>query len=579
MKNNSLIKKFIVNKNETIGKAISLIKKNNESEKKIRILLVIENSKLVGTISEGDIRRFLIKNNNLKNAKVYMAMNKKPIFFSDNISYDKIKSQFPKELKKRGRDSKNYLEYFPIVNKKLQPIKILTYSELLSITEHLKVKNSNLLNSVNIYGLGYVGLTFGLFLADKNIKVYGYDTDKIKVNSLNKKRLYFFENDLNNIFEKNLNKNFFVSSKINTSSKIHIVCVGTNIDKNKKIINTQLNSSLNTLSRFITEGSLILIRSTVPVGYTENHICKILERKTKLKAGVNFFIANIPERTLAGNAIKELNQLPQILGGINQSSINVAEQFLKKTQIDIVRVENSKIAEMAKLANNSIRDLNFAFSNELARLCEIYNLDIYKTINASNLGYPRNIISLPSPGVGGSCLTKDPFLLSKSDRKKNNNIFKNSRYFNEQFLNFQINRILKILKKFKKKKKLNVLICGLAFKGFPETSDIRNSISVTFANKLNKKNKVFIYDPVINLKILDKKKFNYIKSLNVIKNIDAVLFLNNNPSFNKINIKKMLSKLNPNPIIFDGWNIFDPSNFEGISKNVYVSLSQVKVNE
>ena len=86
--------------------------------------------------------------------------------------------------------------------------------------------------------------------------------------------------------------------------------------------------------------------------------------------------------------------------------------------MDIVRVENSKIAEMAKLANNSIRDLNFAFSNELARLCEKFNIDIYKTINASNLGYPRNLISLPSPGVGGSCLTKDPFLLSKSDTKK-----------------------------------------------------------------------------------------------------------------------------------------------------------------
>lgn len=578
MKKNNSIKEFLINKKETIEKAISLIKKNSESERKIRILLVVDKNKLVGTITEGDIRRFLIKSNSLKHTKVYMAMNKKPIVFSDNISFEKIKSQFPKELKKRKRISKNYLEYFPIVNKKLQPTKILTYSELLSDTENSIDKNYHNLNKVNIYGLGYVGLTFGLFLADKNIEVHGYDIDKFKIKSLKKKKLYFFENDLNNIFEKNFNKNFFISKNINRSSKIHIVCVGTNIDKNKKIINKQLKSSLFLVSKFITKGSLVLIRSTVPVGYTEDYICKILEARTKYKSGIDFFVANIPERTLAGNAIKELNHLPQILGGINQKSINMAEQFLKKTEMDIVRVENSKIAEMAKLANNSIRDLNFAFSNELARLCEKFNIDIYKTINASNLGYPRNLISLPSPGVGGSCLTKDPFLLSKSDTKKNN-IFKNSRYFNEQFLNFQLNRITKILNKFKKKKKTNILICGLAFKGFPETSDVRNSISIVFANKLNNKNKVYVYDPVIKKDEMGKNNLNYVKSLNLIKNIDAVLFLNNNPSFNKINIKKMLSKLNPNPIIFDGWNIFDPSNFEGISSNIYVSLSQVKINE
>ena len=113
-------------------------------------------------------------------------------------------------------------------------------------------------------------------------------------------------------------------------SKIHIVCVGTNIDKNKKIINKQLKSSLFLLSKFITKGSLVLIRSTVPVGYTEDYICKILEAEVNYKSGIDFFVANIPERTLAGNAIKELNSLPQILGGINQKSINIAEQFLKK---------------------------------------------------------------------------------------------------------------------------------------------------------------------------------------------------------------------------------------------------------
>ena len=100
MKKNNSIKEFLINKKETIEKAISLIKKNSESERKIRILLVVDKNKLVGTITEGDIRRFLIKSNSLKHTKVYMAMNKKPIVFSDNISFEKIKSQFPKELKK-----------------------------------------------------------------------------------------------------------------------------------------------------------------------------------------------------------------------------------------------------------------------------------------------------------------------------------------------------------------------------------------------------------------------------------------------------------------------------------------------
>ena len=141
--------------------------KKRGSERKIRILLVVDKNKLVGTITEGDIRRFLIKSNSLKHTKVYMAMNKKPIVFSDNISFEKIKCQFPKELKKRKRISKNYLEYFPIVNKKLQPTKILTYSELLSDTENSIDKNYHNLNKVNIYGLGYVGLTLVYFWLTK----------------------------------------------------------------------------------------------------------------------------------------------------------------------------------------------------------------------------------------------------------------------------------------------------------------------------------------------------------------------------------------------------------------------------
>jgi nucleotide sugar dehydrogenase len=121
-----------------------------------------------------------------------------------------------------------------------------------------------------------------------------------------------------------------------------------------------------------------------------------------------------PERTIAGRAIKELHTLPQIVGSLDPQGSEVAAALYREITPTIVMVDSLEAAEIVKLINNSFRDTIFSFSNEIALLCERYQLDAFKVIDAANEGYPRDLIPQPSPGVGGVCLKKDPYLLMSS---------------------------------------------------------------------------------------------------------------------------------------------------------------------
>ena len=143
---------------------------------------------------------------------------------------------------------------------------------------------------------------------------------------------------------------------------------------------------------------------------------------------------------------------------------------------------------MVKLINNSFRDYVFAFSNNLSMIASKNNLDINHIINSANKGYPRNPVPSPSPGVGGPCLTKDPFIFSSSLDNKIHNVFKLSREINQNMHGYIVDRVLNQikLKRQNATKKAKVLICGLAFKGHPETGDLRDSSSIEIYNLMKK---------------------------------------------------------------------------------------------
>ena len=153
--------------------------------------------------------------------------------------------------------------------------------------------------------------------------------------------------------------------------------------------------------------------------------------------GLDFFVSFAPERTEEGNAMKELTTLPQIIGGFDEISIKKTKFIFEKITNNIVILDNFEEAEMVKLLNNSFRDYVFAFSNQVTRIANNYNLDIINVINSANYKYPRNPIPLPSPGVGGPCLTKDPYIFENSVKNFDDLLFIKSREENENMPKYE----------------------------------------------------------------------------------------------------------------------------------------------
>ena len=397
---------------------------------------------------------------------------------------------------------------------------------------------------VCIIGLGYVGLTLGLHLSKKKVKVYGYDSNKDVYKNLSLGKTHIFENNLENILKESLKKKFFqLSEKIRNDCNVYIITVGTPLiyDKKKEKFISNLDSVKNItqkLADVIPKKSLIIFRSTLPVGTCRNIVVDIFKKK-KLLVEKDYFLSFAPERTVEGNAIQELQELPQIISGFGKRSLLLSSNFFNKISNKIVKVKSLEAAEMVKLLNNSFRDLSFAFSNQVSMICHEHNLNTNEIINNANDNYPRNQIPLASPGVGGPCLTKDPYILDESisKNKDTKSIFTISRDINNKIVFNLVSRINKLLGSKQKRK---ILLCGLSFKGYPETKDYRGSITLIFFQLLKKNTKyqVFIHDPLFNPQEI--KKLLGINSENFKKNeneYDCIIIMNNNKFYKNTNPK------------------------------------------
>ena len=250
------------------------------------------------------------------------------------------------------------------------------------------------------------------------------------------------------------------------------------------------------------------------------------------------FLGHMPERIVEGNAINELENLPQIISGSTENCLNRSLNFCKYFFQKVINTVSCEESEIIKLSSNAYRDLNFAFANEISRIANLFNLSGHDLINKANLGYERNSIAKPGLGVGGFCLPKDVFLFNKmSEKKVKGYQFLISRAINDNSLERISNKIIFLLNL---KKSGKVLILGGAFKGVPETIDIRNSSSINLSNKLSKKGiKNFIYDVKGKeiVKVNNYKK-NFKFNINKISNFDFIILSNNNPKYRDIFLKK-----------------------------------------
>jgi len=429
-----------------------------------------------------------------------------------------------------------------------------------------------------VIGMGYVGLTLALTFSDIGFKVIGIEKREKVIEKLKQGKSHFYEKGLGEILQRELGKGFdFKTSIEEPLSDIYIVAVGTPIDNDKKPNYQDLKNVSEMLGKVLKRGDLVVLRPTIPPGTARNFVLPILEEKSSLRGGKDFFLAMVPERTIEGKAIEELRTLPQVIGGLGEKCGLLAAKLFEKITPKIIMVDSLETAEMVKFINNTFRDLKFAFSNEIALICSKFNLDTKKVIEAANFGYPRGGVPFPSPGVGGYCLTKDAYLLIDALEKKDfkPKLIPVSRLVNEAMPSFVAKQVERFFRKFKPKNLENgkIYILGFAFKGKPETSDIRFSPTLDVVNLLLPKFKnIWGYDLVVKKSVIENFGVRYAYFKEGFEDADCIIIMNNHPDFASLDVVRYLQITKKPVLFFDTWRLHDPQKVFKVKEVKYTNL-------
>ncbi len=339
--------------------------------------------------------------------------------------------------------------------------------------------------TISVIGLGYIGLPTAAVLASKGNLVHGIDINEEVVSTINSGRVHIFEPGLEALVHKEVNENRLLASHDVLESDIFLIAVPTPfITKKNRDPEPDLSfvkSAVKKISPFIKKDDLIILESTSPVETTKKISRWLSEYRKDLKFPHDFpdesdiSIAYCPERVLPGNIIFELTHNSRVIGGISKKCIAKAKSFYEGITSGRCIGTNSETAEMVKLCENSFRDVNIAFANELSMICENYDIDVHEMIDIANL-HPRVNILQPGPGVGGHCIAVDPWFLVANDPKYSR-LIKTARQVNDYKISWVTRKVENLAKVFlnehKDKKEVVIGCFGLTYK--PDIDDLRES--------------------------------------------------------------------------------------------------------
>lgn len=438
--------------------------------------------------------------------------------------------------------------------------------------------------NVAIVGFGYIGCCIGAVLADKGIKVVGIEPREVIINAINKGICLIKEPELEHLIQKNVaNGKLFATTEYSAikSADIIIVTVGTPLADDFSPQMKDIEAASLSIGEYLQKGQIVILKSTVPPFTTENIVKPILEEKSGLVCGKDFGLAFSPERLAEGRAVKELNSIPIIVGGIDEQSAQITSEFWKNILgVETIIVSQARTAEMSKLADNLWIDLNIAIANELAQICSKINVDVIEVIKAAN-SLPKvkgNVnILLPSMGVGGYCLTKDPWFVYNFGKKYGLELKTpvTSRQVNDYMPKFTFELIRDALKESGKElSSSKVAVLGLSFKS--NTGDIRfTPTKYTLEHLKNSDCELAIFDPWVNAEET-KQVIDLEQAVNIeeaVRNADVVAFFTGHPEFINYPKEKLKSLIKSDCWLIDGRNIFDPQqmkkegfNYKGIGR-------------
>ncbi len=380
------------------------------------------------------------------------------------------------------------------------------------------------INTIAVMGLGYIGLPTAAMFASKKKHVIGIDIQQDVVDKINQGEIHIVEKDLDKMVDAAVKQGFLSASTIPQPADVFIITVPTPIRTTKIGKKTRpepdlsyIKAAVKSLAKVLQKGNLVILESTSPVGTTE-HVASWLERERPDltyphnegdKADVN--IAYCPERVLPGNILKELVENDRVIGGISnkcsERGADLYNIFLKGECL----VTNARTAEMVKLTENSSRDVQIAFANELSIICDKLKINVWELIRLSN-HHPRVNILQPGPGVGGHCIAVDPWFIV-SETPEEAKLIRCAREVNDNKALWVIEKIKQeIIELNERSNAQNITIAcyGLSFKA--NIGDLRESPAISIMKALIKNNDVSILAIEPNIKVIPSE----INSVNLV---------------------------------------------------------------
>ena len=329
-------------------------------------------------------------------------------------------------------------------------------------------------------GLGYIGLPTAIISSQHGINVCGVDINPKVVEQTNRGELHIVEPGLQDLLKKAVDSKSLVASTTPFESDVYLIVVPTPFKAKHEPDISYVESATKTVIPFLKEGDLFIIESTSPVGTTEKMAELIFAERPELKGRIH--IAYCPERVLPGNVIFELVNNDRVIGGIDDASANAAAEFYGKFVSGQLHKTNCRTAEMCKLVENSSRDVQIAFANELSMICEKAGINVWELISLANK-HPRVNILQPGCGVGGHCIAVDPYFISSAFPNEAK-IIAQARSINNYKSEWCVEKAKNAILSFELEngKKPQVALMGLAFK--PNIDDLRESPAMKIAKHL-----------------------------------------------------------------------------------------------
>lgn len=330
--------------------------------------------------------------------------------------------------------------------------------------------------SICVVGLGYIGLPTSALLADMGYIVSGVDIDSSVVDTINNGGIHIAEPDLDNYVKASINSGNLKAYIEPQHADVYMICVPTPILTQNDMLSPDLSyvySAAKSISHLLKEGDMVILESTSPVGTTDK-IRTIYENMNINTDSI--YIAYCPERVLPGNIMSEIILNDRIVGGVNNQSTRIVSEFYETFVKGSILKTTAKTAEMCKLAENSFRDINIAYANELSMICDNQDIDVWELIKLANR-HPRVNILRPGTGVGGHCIAVDPWFIV-SENQKQARIIKEARLINDAKPKWVAEKIINKanLLIIDDKKTPTVACFGLAFK--PDIDDFRESPAI-----------------------------------------------------------------------------------------------------